>query len=180
MNTLHKKSMTQSLFIKALMVFAIIFSTAASAAQSYKLYGDARAGSRFKPVEVISPIPLDKNYKDMTESQQNWFKNTYYADLSKSEVPPYPVKGTKTIYKPLIKHRSQQLDKARSGTLFMVAMIDATGKVESVSVYESPSSSITELATTVIYNTKFTPASCDGKPCKMEFPFEFKMKSLKK
>ena len=84
------------------------------------------------------------------------------------------------IYKPLIKHRSKQLDKAREGTLFMVAMINEKGNVENVSVYESPSPIISELATTVIFNTKFSPASCDGKPCKMEFPFEFKMRTLTK
>lgn len=165
---------------QSLIVIALFFSTVTSAAQSYKLYGDARIGSRFKPVEVDSPIPLNKGYDKLSESQQNWFRDTYYTDLAKTEVPPYPLKGTAAIYKPIIKHRSQQMDQAREGVLFMVAMIDVKGKVENVSVYESPSPNITDLATTVLFNTKFKPASCNGKPCKMEFPFEFKMKKLAK
>ena len=164
---------------QALIAFALIFSSMASAAQSYKLYGDPRTGSRFRPVEVVSPIPLDKAYNDLNQAQQDWFRNTYYADLAKTETPPYPAKGTEAIYKPIIKYRSTQMDKALKGTLFVVAMIDEKGKVENVSVYESPSSVISKLATNVLFNTEFTPANCNGTPCKMEFPFEFKMKTLK-
>lgn len=169
---------TKSILTQSLVALALTFSTVASAAQSYKLYGDARVGSKFRPVEVNSPIPLDKGYQQLNEEQQNWFKTSYYSGLNQTETPPYPVEGTEMIYKPIIKYRSIQMDLALAGTLFMVAMVDENGKVENVSVYESPSETITELATSVLFNTKFTPASCEGKPCKMEFPFEFKMKSL--
>ena len=171
----------KTLITQTLIALSLIFVTmASSAAQSYKLYGDARVGTRFRAVEVESPIPLNKAYNKLSKTQQNWFRNTYYTDLPKTEIPPYPVKGSAMIYKPIIKHRSKQLDKAREGTLFLVAMIDEKGKVENVSIYESPSPIISELATTVVFNTKFTPASCDGTPCKMEFPFEFKMRPLAK
>lgn len=170
----------KALLSQSLIAVALIFSTAASATQSYKLYGEARAGSRFRTVEVNSPIPLNKGYDKLSAAQQDWFRETYYTDLPKTEIPPYPVKGSAMIYKPLIKHRSKQLDQAREGTLFLVAMVNKTGKVENVSVYSSPSPIMSELATNVVFNTPFTPASCHGEPCDMEFPFEFKMQSLKK
>jgi hypothetical protein len=39
---------------------------------------------------------------------------------------------------------------------------------------------MTQLATNVLFNTAFDPASCNGKPCKMEFPFEFKLRQQEK
>lgn len=158
-------------------IAAILITTTVAAAQKqYKLLGEPRVGSKFRPVEVMSPIPFDKNYQQLSDEQKEIFRS-FYGGLKDSEQPPFPKDGTKTIYEPIIEAHDLV---ARGGTLFLIAMINEKGKVENVAVYESPADKITEIATAVLFNTEFDPATCDGSPCKMEFPFEFNLRNKEK
>ena len=164
---------------KKFLVFCasfLVVATSAAAQQTFKLMGDPEIGSKFRPVEAVSLIPFDKPYGELTAEQKQIFRSNYGV-LKETEKPPFPTKGLESIYKPLIKGHAKV---SRGGTLFLVAMVDETGKVENVAVYESPTDSITELANAVLFNTEFEPAVCDGEPCKMEFPFEFKMRQKEK
>lgn len=169
---------TNNKFSKILVSIAVIVisTTAVAAQKQYKLKGDAPEGSKIRPIDAISPIPFNKSYKALTAEQKEMFKATY-GGLANGEEPPFPKKGTQVIYKPIIKAHKEI---ARSGNLFLVAMVDEEGKVENVSVYESPADSMTQLATNVLFNTAFDPASCNGEPCKMEYPFEFKLRQQEK
>ena len=169
---------TSNRFRKILVSIAVIvISTSAAAAQKqFKLKGDAPEGSKIRPTDATSPIPFNKSYKKLTAEQKDLFKATY-GGLAAGEEPPFPKKGTQVIYRPIIKAHKEI---ARAGNLFLVAMVNEKGKVENVSVYESPADSMTQLATNVLFNTAFDPASCNGKPCKMEFPFEFKLRQQEK
>ena len=155
------------------LMLLVSFATASVAAtHKYKIRGDAEGGTKFRPVEVSSPIPFDKSYSEMSEEEQNIFRENYGV-LAANEVPPFPSEGMGAIYRPIIKaHR----DIARAGKLFLVAMIDESGKVENVSVYESPHPSMTKYASTVLFNTKFDAAVCGQSTCKMEFPFEMDLR----
>lgn len=165
-------------FSKILVSIAVIIisTTAAAAQKQYKLKGAAPEGTKIRTVEATSPIPFNKNYKSLTAEQKEMFKATY-GGLAIGEEPPFPKKGTQVIYRPIIKAHKEI---ARAGNLFLVAMVDEKGKVENVSVYESPADSMTQMATNVLFNTAFDPASCNGKPCKMEFPFEFNLRQQEK
>jgi hypothetical protein len=169
---------TNNKFSKILVSIAVIVisTTAAAAQKQYKLKGDAPEGSKIRPIDAISSIPFNKNYQTLSAEQKDIFKATY-GGLASGEVPPFPKKGTQAIYRPIIKAHKEI---ARSGNLFLVAMVNEKGKVDNVSVYESPAESMTQLATNVLFNTAFDPASCNGKPCKMEFPFEFKLRQQEK
>ncbi|MEM7359620.1 MAG: energy transducer TonB [Pseudomonadota bacterium] len=157
----------------AISLMVILLSTSVAAAQKqFKLRGDPMEGTKMRSVDATSPIPFDKTYDELTDEQKEIFRATY-GGLKDTEQPPFPKEGTQSIYKPLIKAHK---DIARAGTLFLVAMVDEKGKVENVAVYESPADSMTQFATAVLFNTEFDPASCDGEPCKMEFPFEFKLR----
>lgn len=154
----------------------LLICTTAAAQKTYKIMGDPTVGSKFRPVEAESMIPFDKRYDELTDQQKTLFRANYGV-LKDTEHPPFPADGLEAIYKPLIKGHERV---SRGGTLFQVAMVDENGKVENVAVYESPTDSITELANAVLFNTEFDPAVCDGSPCKMEFPFEFKMRNKAK
>lgn len=162
--------------IVVLTLFSVFCSVSVAAQKTYKIMGDAKPGTKFRPVEATSFIPFDKQYKELTDQQKQIFRDSY-GGLKDSEQPPFPKKGMEVIYKPIIKGHQRV---SRGGNLFLVAMVDEKGKVENVAVYESPNQKISELATAVLFNTKFDPASCDGKPCKMEFPFEFKLRNKEK
>lgn len=171
---MNKFSNFPRVFLCLLMV--MFASTIAAAQQEFKIKGDPRPGSKFRPVLASSPIPFDKSYDELTDEQKSLFRASY-GGLAKNEKPPFPKAGTKAIYEPLLKGH---LEIARAGNLFLVAMIDEQGKVENVSVYESPANTMTEYATAVLFNTEFEPATCAGKPCKMEFPFEFELQPVEK
>lgn len=166
------------MFRKILMgaLVVLLTSTAVAAQKEYRLMGENRQGSKFRQVDAVSPIPFDKSYKQLNTSQKEAFRATY-GGLAENEKPPFPVEGTQAIYKPIIKGHKEI---ARAGNLFLIAMIDETGKVENVSVYESPDSRMTEFASAVLFNTEFEPATCGGNPCKMEFPFEFDLRSVER
>ena len=159
-----------------LLLAAFLLSSTIAVAETYKLYGDARVGSKFRSVEATSAIPFDKTYAELTQEQKDMFRATY-GGLRDDEQPPYPSAGSEAIYKPIIEGHNRI---ARGGNLFLVAMVNEQGKVENVAVYESPADAMTELATAVLFNTEFDPASCAGAPCKMEFPFEFELSRKEK
>ena len=158
-------------------VFVLALATASAAAQKeYKIMGDKKLGSKFREVEATSLIPFNKPYGQLTAEQKELFRATY-GGLADSEKPPFPIKGTQVIYKPIIE-ANKTIKQA--GNLLLVAMVNEAGKVENVAVYESPTPKMAEVATTVLFNTQFEPASCAGEPCKMEFPFEFNLRYVEK
>lgn len=94
--------------------------------------------------------------------------------MKDSEHPPFLSEGTEVIYRPLYK---ANLDLRKEGDVLAIAMIDEKGMVETVSIYKAPSKNIATMLSYVISNTKFDPATCDGKPCKMEYLFENKIET---
>ena len=154
------------------LLILFISSAVAAAPKQYKLMGDRLPGTKFKQVIATSPIPFDKKYDELTAEQKQIIRANY-GGLKDSEKPPFPANGTKSIYKAI--HQAHK-DIARPGSLFLIAMVDETGKVENVSVYQSPHDSMTQFATNVLFNTPFEPATCAGTPCKMEFLFEQKLR----
>jgi len=166
------------MFNKIIVGLVVLFfaSSAMAAQKQYKIKGDNINGSKMRYVDASSPIPFNKEYSELTDEQRNIFRASY-GGLSDSEKPPFPLKGTQSIYKPIIEGHKEI---AREGNLYLIAMVDETGKVENVSVYESPNNSMTQYATNVLFNTQFEPATCDGTPCKMEYPFEFKLRAVEK
>ena len=158
------------------LLITLISTSAFAGTKTYKLLGDPPAGSKFRSVDAVALIPFNKEYEQLTATQQKIFRDSY-GGLADTEKPPFPINGTQSIYRPIVKGHKEI---ARAGKLFLVAIVDKTGKVENVKVYNSPADSMTQYATTVLFNTEFTPANCAGQPCKMEFPFEFDLPTIKK
>lgn len=138
----------------------------------YKLYGKAPLGRKIKPIEATADFPFEKSYRQFNEKQKAAYRKQWEG-LGPNDHPPYPKKGSIKIYKPLIQGHAKI---SRGGMLRVVAQINEKGEVSEVAVYESPHQDITELAMSVMFHTKFVPGSCDGKPCKMDFPLEFKLR----
>ena len=162
-----------------LMITTIILALSVSAAQAekvYKLLGKPSLGSKIKPVEATAPYPFDKEYKRFTPEQKAAYR-AQWEGLGEDDIPPFPKRGTKSLYEPIIKGHAKI---SRGGMLRLVAQIGPKGEVLEVAVYESPHKDITELALSVMFHAKFRPATCAGKPCKMDFPLEFKLRQRAK
>lgn len=166
------------MFKKLLAVVMIsgVLVTVAAAEGKYKLYGKAPLGRKLKPIEATSNFPFEKSYRQFNDEQKAAYRDQWEG-LKEGDHPPYPKKGSIKLYQPIIKGHSRI---ARGGMLRLVAQISEKGEVSEVAVYESPHQDITELAMSVIFHAKFVPASCDGKPCKMDFPLEFELRQRAK
>ena len=135
----------------------------------YKLLGTAPKGRNMRPVEATSPIPFNKRFHQLDDRQMAIYRS-YFEGLKETETPPFPKKGIREIYIPLVKGHKRI---GGSGDLLIYAEINEKGGVEKVIVYESPTKKLADLATTILFNTKFKPATCDGKPCTMDYPFYY-------
>lgn len=154
------------------LILTVFLVSEVQARDMFKMLGDAPVGRKFRPVEAQSPIPFDKRFHQLTEKQMRIYRADF-PELEKEDTPPFPEKGMRAIYKPIIKGHERL---ARGGTLLLVAQINEEGGVDEVAIYESPMKEISELAMSVLFTTKFKPATCAGEPCKMAFPFEFKLR----
>jgi hypothetical protein len=137
----------------------------------YKWLGTAPKGSNMRPIEATSPIPFNKKFEHLNDRQMAILRS-YFEGLKKTDTPPFPKKGIKEIYGPLIKGHKKI---GGGGDLLVYAEINDKGLVNKVTVYESPSQKLADLATTIMFNTKFKPPTCDGDPCTMDYPFYYKV-----
>ncbi|AOS95841.1 hypothetical protein AUP74_00370 [Microbulbifer aggregans] len=151
-----------------LVFIALVLSTFVTADEKYSIEGDAPVGTKFKSKDAVSSLPFDKPYAKLSQAEKNLFANNY-GGLQSTEIPPFPKNGLQDIYLPIIRGHHKH---KREGKLFAIAMISEHGKVEKVDVYKAPSKKMAELATVVLFNTDFDNATCNGSPCKMEFPLD--------
>lgn len=145
------------------------------AKDTYRLYGDSILGSKFKPIEVKSPLPFDKNFNDFSERQKKMYRLAY--GLMDNQTPALPEGGSQTIYTTLIEGHDRV---SRGGWLRFLVTVNEEGDAVEVAIYDSPSKQMSELALTVFFNTKFIPATCAGEHCQMDYQFEFKLRSRAK
>lgn len=148
-------------------LFSVASAMAASQAQ-YKIKLDPPTGTLIPSTALESSIALNKRFFELSEDEKSRVRDSF-GNLSVNQIPPFPTKGLKSIYRPLI---TVQEKSARGGVLSLVATIDAQGQVESVRVVQSPSKSLTQASKMILDNTQFDPAFCGGEPCAMEFPLE--------
>lgn len=146
------------------------------AKETYKILGKPPLGSKFKPIEAKSPVPFDKKYSQFTAEQQFIYRS-FFSGLEEGDTPPFPKRRLRGIYKPLIKGHERI---ARGGFLRLIAKINHKGEVEEVSVYESPSKAMTQLANSVFFTTEFEPPVCAREDCTVDFQFEFELRDRSK
>jgi len=116
-----------------------------------------------------------RTYKLLVDQLSERQMAIYRADfdgLKATDTPPFPKKGLKEIYMPLIKGHKRI---GGGGDLLVYAEINEKGSVNKVTVYMSPSKKLADLATTVMFNTKFRPPTCNGDPCIMDYPFYYQV-----
>jgi len=158
--------------VLAIVVLITLSSNAFASTKQYRLMGEAPFGTRIRSVDATSPIPFNKRYVELSDEQQELFRSRY-QNLSENVQPPFPIKGLRAIYRPILKKNKSLADK---GTLSLSIFVDESGLVESLTVVESPSIEMQKYVSEVLRDVKFEPAICAGDPCDMEFPVELVLK----
>lgn len=147
-------------------------SASAQAAESYTLFGPPATGSNLRRVIVDNyPIPFDKGFAELTAAQQSWVKSQY-TSLMPNDTPPFPKGGLAKLY----QAAAYAADRIYAGGyLFMVARVNAQGKAEMVQVYNTPDQLVSHYVGLMLMLQDYTPATCNGEPCAMEFPFRLEV-----
>ncbi|GGC62637.1 energy transducer TonB [Undibacterium terreum] len=116
----------------------------------------------------------DKPYQELSPEQVRNIRSQY-LQLKADQEPPYPLQGTRSIYKSIADAQQQM---AVTGELLMDVVIDTEGKAESVKVLQSPSQEMSKFASAVLMLQQYKPAICGGKACEMEFPLRMKLDAV--
>ena len=120
-----------------------------------------------RSVVTGSVLPLDKRYSELTPEQQASVKSQY-EQLGPNDEPPYPLNGLGPVYK-VIAAGQRKLHV--TGNLTVAVEVNSEGDATSVSVLRSTNPEMVNFVASVLMLQKYKPASCNGSPCTMQFPF---------
>jgi hypothetical protein len=124
-----------------------------------------------KAVVTAIDVPPDKGFGQLTDQQKRMVKSLYES-MADDDVPPYPLHGPKEIFEAAAK-----LQRALRATGDMALAVTISGKGEPLDVQVLRSSTDDVMVKTmvkILLLEKYTPASCKGVPCQMQFPIRFK------
>lgn len=122
-------------------------------------------GSRIRRDVAFWNLPLDKPYAALSEDEKARVRGMYEALPAECE-PPFPADGLKHLIEGMSKAQKALTER---GDLFAIAMVDASGDVQNVSYYETPSDEMAKAIGYLLVKEKFKPAMCDGRTVPMEF-----------
>lgn len=133
----------------------------------------SRTGSAIRRYAVQPfAIAINLPYGQLSPPDRRRVDESYEA-IAPGDEPPFPAAGLVVVLDPLRKAQQKLLV---SEELFLVAMVDSTGKVTEVSSFGSHDSEMAKFAAQVLLLTPFKPAVCSGKPCRMQFPLRVDFK----
>jgi hypothetical protein len=144
---------------------------AAVAADRYALREDtAPTGTNIVRAAVTWPVPIDRNYEELTSEQKNLVRGDY-VQLGARDEPPYPLEGMTPILRDLAKVSAQDFD---SGLLHLAVRVDANGHPLGVAVLASPNRNMEQAMGLALLDATYKPAKCDGTPCEGDFSFKYR------
>jgi hypothetical protein len=142
-------------------------SPIASPAQKYHLSLKVVQDRYPGPVATGAQVPFDKGYDALTPDQQRLVRSRFPI-LQDGDRPPYPLNGSEEIIRLTHGAHGQVL---AAGTLQMDVLIDETGVPQTATIRSTPDAELADFAGKALLLSKYTPARCGGKPCKMSYPF---------
>jgi hypothetical protein len=112
-------------------------------------------------------VPIDKSYAQLTVEEKRRVSSLYQS-MGDGDVPPYPLHGPREIIE-----AAQKLQKALrvTGELTLAVTVNAKGEPMNVEMLRSPDREMTKVMAQVLLMQKYSPASCKGIPCQMQYPF---------
>jgi len=133
-------------------------------------FDDPPIGSNIRRYAVgPQSIPINRSYAELSSAERAKL-HTWWEQIPDGDEPPFPTEGLKPIHDAV---RQAQRRFLVTGELFLIATVEADGKVAGVKAIGSPSPEMTKFAATVLAVTKFKPAVCSGRPCRMDFPLRY-------
>jgi hypothetical protein len=131
---------------------------------------DPPIGSNIRRYAVSpSPIPINRSYAELNGAERSVLHG-WWERIPDGDEPPFPMEGLRPIHEAM---RQAQYSLVVTGELFLVATVEPDGQVSAVKTIGSPTAEMTKFAATLLILTKFKPALCSGRPCRMDFPLHY-------
>lgn len=159
--------------LKTVLFSAVLIISASSAHASlglkqYYLKGDAVTGTRLQSIEATSSVPFHKRYEELSLKQQNLVK-AKFDNLGVNDIPPFPLKGLKSVYQPIVKANKKF---PGSESIKVMLQITSEGDVKNVQVKNSQNRNLIRYLEKSLSKVDFEAAQCNGAACDMQFPVE--------
>ncbi len=154
--------------VAAALLLTFSSSHASLGLTQHYLKGEPATGTRIKPVEASSNIPFNKSYEELSKQHQDLVK-AKFNNLGIDDVPPFPSKGLKSVYKPVINAHKKF---STTGDLRIVVDVASNGVVNKVAVQDSDNDALNNYLERKLSRVAFEPARCNGVKCDMQFPIE--------
>jgi hypothetical protein len=113
-----------------------------------------------------SVIPINRRYVDLTAEERRLVKSQYEA-MADADEPPFPVDGLESVYAAIAKVQKTLLV---TGKLAAEVDVDAQGQASAVRILASPDPKLTQAVASVLMLTRYKPAVCGARPCRMSLP----------
>jgi hypothetical protein len=119
-----------------------------------------------KPVVTGIEVPIDKGYAQLTPEERRRVKSLYES-MADGDEPPYPLHGPRQILE-----AAERLQKAMlvTGKLTLAVTVNSKGEPINVQSILSPDKQMTKIMAEVLLLQKYSPGSCKGVPCQMQYP----------
>jgi hypothetical protein len=117
-------------------------------------------------------VPVDKNYAQLTPQEQRRVR-ALYDGMPETDAPPYPLHGQRPILDAAMRiERTLRI----TGELTLAVTVDPKGEPTDVQMIRSPDPQMTKMMAYVLMLQKYSPASCKGVPCQMQYPIRIDFK----
>ena len=113
-----------------------------------------------------SLIPINRRYAELTPDERRLVKSQYEA-MAEGDEPPFPVDGFEPVYAAVAKVQKILLV---TGKLTLEVDVDSQGQASAVRVLASPDPKLTQAVASVLMLTRYKPAVCGARPCRMSLP----------
>lgn len=127
-------------------------------------------GTNILDTRAVGFLPLDATWNTLTESQRDLIRS-YYPALEDGDEPPYPLHGTRNLFKQISKVYSHFTDF--QGTALLLVTVGANGMPATVKSIGVPNAELGRYLALVAMDQRFKPALCRGQPCEMIYPLKF-------
>jgi hypothetical protein len=119
-----------------------------------------------RPVTTGIDVPVDKNYVQLTPEEKRRVRSLYQS-MPEGDEPPYPLHGLRPIFE-----AAERVQKALqvNGKLALAVTVNSKGEPINVEMIQSPDKQMTKIMAEVLLLQKYSPASCKGIPCQMQYP----------
>lgn len=157
-------------FIGAAIVLGLLSHGAtAQEKNEFRLARDTPlTGSRLTQTGARGNVPFEKSYAELTPAQQAGLKAAYES-MGDGDEPPYPVHGTRAIWRALID-AGDRYDE--HGPLSIIVDVDATGTATKVAVMKTPGQRLATHMSYALLKERYKPALCAGTPCAQQYKFD--------